>query len=142
MTNRGKRFVFDTNVIVSALLTKKSVARDCLDKARELGRILLSLEVVEELYDVLGRSAFDRYIDEEDRIKFLNLLVKESTLVEITEKIKECRDPKDDKFLELAVNGKADFIISGDGDLKVLHPFRKIKIVSPREFLDAEIKNQ
>ena len=77
MTNRGKRFVFDTNVIVSALLTKKSVARDCLDKARELGRILLSLEVVEELYDVLGRSAFDRYIDEEDRIKFLNLLVKE-----------------------------------------------------------------
>ena len=142
MTNRGKRFVFDTNVIVSALLTKKSAARDCLDKARGLGRILLSLEVVEELYDVLGRSAFDRYIDEEDRIKFLNLLVKESTLVEVTEKIEECRDPKDDKFLELAVNGKADFIISGDGDLKVLHPFRNIKIISPREFLDAAIKNK
>jgi putative PIN family toxin of toxin-antitoxin system len=65
--------------------------------------------------------------------------VKESTLVEITEKIKECRDPKDDKFLELAVSGKADFIISGDGDLRVLNPFRKIKIVSPREFLEANI---
>ena len=134
----GKRFVVDTNVLVSALLMKKSVARDCLDKAKESGEILLSLEVIEELYDVLGRPAFDRYIDEDDRIRFLNLLVKESTLVEITEKIKECRDPKDDKFLELAVNGKADFIISGDGDLQVLNPFRNISIVSPREFLAAD----
>jgi len=134
----GKRFVVDTNVLVSALLMKKSVARDCLDKAKESGEILLSLEVIEELYDVLGRPAFDRYIGEDDRIRFLNLLVKESTLVEITEKIKECRDPKDDKFLELAVNGKADFIISGDGDLQVLNPFRNISIVSPREFLAAD----
>jgi len=139
MADRGKRFVIDTNVVVSALLTKKSVARDALDKARGSGEILLSLKVIEELVDVLGRPVFDRYIDEEDRIRFLNLLVKESTLVEITEKIKECRDPKDDKFLELAVNGKADFIISGDGDLQVLNPFRKINIVSPREFLDAYI---
>ena len=134
----GKRFVVDTNVLVSALLMKKSVARDCLDKAKESGEILLSLEVIEELYDVIGRPAFDRYIDEDDRIRFLNLLVKESTLVEITEKIKECRDPKDDKFLELAVNGKADFIISGDSDLQVLNPFRNISIVSPREFLVAD----
>jgi len=139
MANQGKRFVFDTNIVVSALLTKKSVARDALDKARRLGEILLSLKVIEELVDVLGRPAFNRYIDEEDRIGFLNLLVKESTLVEITEKIKECRDPKDDKFLELAVSGKADFIISGDGDLQVLNPFRKIKIISPREFLDTDI---
>jgi len=138
MTKKG-RFVFDTNVIVSALLIKKSVARRSFDKAREAGDILLSFEAIEELYDVLGRPAFDCYIDEEDRIRFLNLLVKESTLVEIAEKIQECRDPKDDKFLELAVSGKADFIISGDGDLQVLNPFRKIAILSPREFLDADI---
>ena len=139
MADQGKRFVIDTNVVVSALLTKKSVARDALDKARGLGEILLSLKVIEELVDVLGRPAFNRYIDEEDRIGFLNLLVKESTLVEITEKIKECRDPKDDKFLELAVSGKADFIISGDGDLQALNPFRKIKIISPRAFLDTDL---
>ena len=139
MADQGKRFVIDTNVVVSALLTKKSVARDALDKARGLGEILLSLKVIEELVDVLGRPAFNRYIDEEDRIGFLNLLVKESTLVEITEKIKECRDLKDDKFLELAVSGKADFIISGDGDLQALNPFRKIKIISPRAFLDTDL---
>ena len=136
MAKKG-RFVFDTNVIVSALLIKKSVARRAFDKAREAGDILLSFEIIEELSDVLGRPAFDRYLDEDDRMQFLTLLVKEATLVEVTERIKECRDPKDDKFLELAVNGKADFIISGDEDLQVLNPFRKIAIISPREFLEA-----
>ena len=138
MAKQG-RFVFDTNVIVSALLIKRSVARRAFDKARAAGDILLSFEVIEELFDVLGRSAFDRYIDEDDRLQFLTVLVKESTLVEISEKIKECRDPSDDKFLELSINGKADFIISGDSDLQVLNPFRKIPIVSPREFLEADI---
>lgn len=73
MVNRGK-FVFDTNVVVSALLMKKSVARDALDKARTAGDILLSIDVIEELHDVLSRPAFDRYVDEEDRLKFLSLL--------------------------------------------------------------------
>ena len=138
MTERGN-YVFDTNVIVSALLFKKSVVREALDKARFAGTILLSLDVIEELHNVLSRPAFDRYIEEEDRLKFLLLLVKEAKLVEITERIKECRDPKDDKFLELAVNGNANFIVSGDKDLQVLHPFRNIPILSPREFLDTDL---
>ena len=138
MADRG-RFVFDTNVIVSALLIKKSTAREALDRARSVGIILLSVEVIEELREILSRPAFDHYIDEEDRLKFLALLVKEATLVEITENIKKCRDPKDDKFLELAVNGKADFIVSGDGDLQILNPFRKIPILSPGEFLEANL---
>lgn len=138
MADRG-RFVFDTNVVVSALLMKKSVARGALNKARVAGTILLSLDVIEELHDVLSRHAFDRYIDEEDRLKFLSLLIKEATLIEIDETIKECRDPKDDKFLELAINGNANIIVSGDKDLQVLHPFRNIPILSPREFLDTNL---
>jgi putative PIN family toxin of toxin-antitoxin system len=135
----GGRFVFDTNVIVSALLMKKSTARDALDKARAEGVVLLSMDVIEELREVLSRPAFDRYIDEEDRLRFLALLVKEATLVEITQRVHECRDPKDDKFLELAVNDSADFIVSGDKDLQVLHPFRNSSILSPREFLDTDL---
>jgi len=138
MAKKGK-FVFDTNVIVSALLIKRSVARRAFNKAREVGSILLSFEVITELYDVLSRSAFDRYIDEDDRLQFLTILVKESELIEVNERISECRDPKDDKFLELAVSGKADFIISGDDDLQVLNPFRKITILSPRQFLETEL---
>jgi predicted nucleic acid-binding protein len=60
-------------------------------------------------------------------------------LVEVTERVKECRDPKDDKFLELAVNGNATLIVSGDKDLQVLHPFRNIPVLSPREFLDTDL---
>ena len=133
------RFVFDTNVIVSALLIKASVARRSLDKARETGKILLSLDVIGELRNVLSRPDFDRYIDEEDRIAFFTLLVREADLIEITERITECRDPKDDKFLELAVNGQADMIVSGDRDLQVLHPFRDIPILAPRQFLETNL---
>ncbi len=138
MVERG-RYVFDTNVIVSALLTKRSSARVAFDRARVLGDILLSLEVIEELHEVLSRPAFNHYLDEEDRLRFLSLLIKEATLVEISEKIQECRDPNDDKFLELAVNGSATFIISGDKDLQILNPFRNIPILSPREFLGINL---
>lgn len=57
--------------------------------------------------------------------------------VEITEQINECRDVKDDKYLELAVNGEADLILTGDDDLLVLHPFRQIPIVRVQTFLES-----
>lgn len=129
------RFVFDTNVVVSALLLKQSVARQVFDKALEQGQLLVSQATVEELNEVLRRKGFDKYVQEEERIQFITALVREALLVEITETITECRDPKDDKFLELAVSGKASCIVSGDNDLLVLHPFRGIPVLTPRQFL-------
>jgi uncharacterized protein len=58
-------------------------------------------------------------------------------MVAITERIVACRDPKDDKFLELAVNGHADLIVTGDADLLALNPFREISIVTPAAFVQA-----
>jgi predicted nucleic acid-binding protein len=56
-------------------------------------------------------------------------------LVTITERIAAaCRDPTDDKFLELAVNGRADLIVSGDADLLALDPFRGIPIITPTAY--------
>jgi uncharacterized protein len=46
-----------------------------------------------------------------------------------------CRDPTDDKFLELAVNGNADIVLTGDADLLALNPFRGIPIVAPGSFI-------
>ena len=129
------RFVLDTNAIVSALLLRHSVSRQAFDLALTSGDVLLSLDVITELNDVLKRDKFDKYITEEERMQFLAVLVKEATLVEITETITECRDPKDDKFLELAINGKAACIVSGDKDLLILTPFREIPILTPAEFL-------
>ncbi len=132
-----QRFVLDTNIIISAMLLKQSVARQAFDKASEEGTLLISLSTVEEVNEVLRRKRFDKYLLEEERIEFVTSLVRKASLVEITEKISECRDPKDNKFLELANSGKAACIVSGDADLLSLHPFRGIPIVTPRQFLDG-----
>jgi putative PIN family toxin of toxin-antitoxin system len=106
------RFVFDTSVILSAVLVKQSVARQAFDKAVEQGKLLVSQATTEEVNEVLRRKGFDKYVLEEERIEFVTALVRKAILAEITEKISECRDPKDNKFLELAVSGKATCIVS------------------------------
>jgi putative PIN family toxin of toxin-antitoxin system len=129
------RYIFDTNVIVSALLLKNSVARQAFDRALGQGKLLISQATIEELYNVLRRTDFDKYVHEDERLEFLVVLVHDATMVDITETVSECRDSKDNKFLELAINGNATCIISGDDDLLILHPFRGIPILTPREFL-------
>ena len=129
------RFVFDTNVLVSALLLPASKPREALDWALRKGQILLSLTVLAELYEVLSRSQFRRYVDEEDIRSFLAALTREAEWIEVNEEIAACRDPKDNKFLELAVSGCGTHIITGDSDLLVLNPFRGIQILSPHVFL-------
>jgi putative PIN family toxin of toxin-antitoxin system len=90
---------------------------------------------VAELNDVLRRPRFDKYLQEEERMEFLATLVREAELVDVTAVVTDCRDPKDNKFLELAVSGKATHVISGDDDLLVLHPFRGIPILTPHDFV-------
>lgn len=136
-----RRFVFDTNVIVSAVLLKQSVARQAFDKALEQGKILVSQTTIEELNEVMRRKGFEKYVTEDDRIEFVTALVREAILVASTETIPECRDPKDNKFLELAVSGRAICIVSGDDDLLTLHPFRGISVLTPRQFLDYRWEN-
>ncbi len=129
------RYVFDTNVIISALLFENSKPAQALRYALANGEVLLSLELIEELNEVLGRERFNRYVTSEAREEFLEALVERSVLVEIIENVQECRDPKDDKVLELALNGEAQYIISGDKDLLVLHPFRSVVVIAPDELL-------
>ena len=71
----------------------------------------------------------------EERRQFLRLFDRVAELIPITHIVRACRDPKDDKFLELAVNGAAQLIITGDGDLLALHPFRGIEILTPARYL-------
>ena len=131
------RFVFDTNVIVSALLFKDSPPRQAFDAALGRGKILISTPVLEELDRVLSREKFNKYIDAIDRNRFLAALVRETEWVVITSAIKVCRDPKDNMFLELAVSGHANTIISGDLDLLALSPFRGIAVVTPDVYLKS-----
>jgi uncharacterized protein len=129
------KFVLDSNVLVSAALFKSSIARQAFNKATADGQIVMSGPVVAEIQDVLGRSRFDKYLSAQLRTAFLTDLLKVVEIVEITEAISVCRDPKDDKFLELAISGQANYILSSDKDLLVLHPFQGIAIVTPADFL-------
>jgi putative PIN family toxin of toxin-antitoxin system len=129
------RYVFDSNVIVSALLFEDSKPDRALRYALANGEVLLSLELLEELNEILGREKFNRYVSTEEREEFLAGLVERAILVEIVEPVQECRDRKDDKVLELALNGAAQYIITGDRDLLVLHPFRGVLVMTADEFL-------
>jgi putative PIN family toxin of toxin-antitoxin system len=132
------RAVFDTSVVVSAVLLPRSVPRQAFDRAQEHGKILISIATVDELNEVLRRQRFDNYVREAQRLEFLATLIREAELVDVTEVVTECRDLKDNKFLELAVSGKATCIISGDKDLLALHPFRGIPIITCQAFLQQE----
>ncbi len=134
------RFVFDTNVLVSALLTPKGHSRQAFTKADHNGVILLSSETFAEVEQVIYRERFDKYVTNAERTRFLSDLLEKAALIPITESITVCRDPDDDKFLELAVSGNADYLVSGDHDLLALHPFRAIPILRPAAFLNVELR--
>ncbi|MEX0717753.1 MAG: putative toxin-antitoxin system toxin component, PIN family [Planctomycetaceae bacterium] len=131
------RVVIDTGVVVSAALLPRSVPRRAVDRAVARGRVLLSADTMAEIAEVLRRPKFDKYVSEEVRLEFLAALIGEAEIVEVAAAVEECRDPKDDKLLELAVSGVATHVVSGDADLLVLHPFRGIPILVPQDFLDA-----
>ncbi|GAA6614549.1 putative toxin-antitoxin system toxin component, PIN family [Scytonema sp. NUACC26] len=137
--NVERLFVLDANIIISAVIIKKGKARQALDKAQIFGRVLMSMPVLSEIEEVLNREKFDKYITVIERKLFLASFVKTVKFVEITENIDICREPKDNKYLELALSGQATCIISGDNDLLVLHPFQEISILTIQQFLELEV---
>jgi putative PIN family toxin of toxin-antitoxin system len=130
------RTVIDTGVVVSAVLLPRSVPRQAFDAAAMHGRLLISTEAIAELDDVLRRPKFDPYVSEAQRLEFLAALIRQAESVAVVDVVTVCRDADDNKFLELALSGKATHIISGDSDLLALNPFRGIAIVRPQAFLD------
>jgi uncharacterized protein len=133
-------YVLDANVIVSAVLLPRSLSRKAFDKALREGEIVVSEAVINELDDVLRRPRLNQYIHEEERIQFLLMLLRESRLVRVDRTVTDCRDPKDNKYLELALESEASCILSGDKDLLVLHPYHGIPILTLREFLDIKTR--
>jgi putative PIN family toxin of toxin-antitoxin system len=128
------RVVVDTNVFVSAALKEKSQPGMAVHLVAESGVLLKSTVTERELFVTLARPRLAPLIPRRFR-DWLSELLAAAELVTITERITACRDPKDDKFLEAAVNGRADLIVSGDADLLALNPFRGISIVTSADFV-------
>jgi len=130
------KFVFDTNVLISAALLRNSVNAKALDHALNIGRIAVSDNVLAEFAGVIFRKKFDKYfLNDEERQEAIDFIAINALIYSPKITINACRDPKDDKFLELAVTAGAACVITGDQDLLVLHPFNGIQILSATDFL-------
>jgi len=133
------RLVIDTNVLVSAAMLASSVPGRVVDRALDRSILLFSESTMDELKEVLSRSKFDGYISRRERAVFLAQLESISEPIPTIQLVRECGDPKDDKFLEVALNGRADAIITGDADLLRMNPWREVGIISPTEYLEKFI---
>lgn len=128
------RVVLDTNVLVSAALKRASTPSAAVNAIEQSGTLLKSASTERQLFEVIARPYFVQLIAP-DTLGWLRKLMSSAELVAIINRITACRDPTDDRFLELAVNGRADLIISGDADLLTLDPFRGIPIITPAVFV-------
>lgn len=133
---KNNLFVFDTNTLISSSLFKISTPREAERKANQKGKLIASAETYNEFEEVFLRPKFDKYLSREIRIDILSEFKRLALFFEISETINDCRDPKDNKFLELAFSANASCIVTGDKDLLILHPFRNIPILNAVDFLN------
>jgi len=132
------RAVIDTGVLVSGLIKHAGTTGEVLGSLRDgCFTIIFSTNILMEIIEVLGRSSFRSkyHILPDDINALIDLIRLRGELVAIKEQVTACRDPKDNKFLEAAIAGQADAIVSGDADLLDLIAFKGIPILRPAEFL-------
>ncbi|MBI3919076.1 MAG: putative toxin-antitoxin system toxin component, PIN family [Betaproteobacteria bacterium] len=131
----GKRIVVDTNTIVSGILLPQSVPGRLLGFLAGHATLIFSPATRDELLGVIAREKFDRYVAAEARERAVIILVRDSEMVAPRRLFHICRDPKDDKFLDAALAGRVDFLISGDADLITLGEFEGIPILTAARYL-------
>jgi putative PIN family toxin of toxin-antitoxin system len=133
---KNKLFVLDANTLISAfLLSRTSIAAQAYYKIKSDGHIIVSDETFDEFTNVFIRPKFDRYLSLDKRLIIIEDLKSIIKVITVSIKINSCRDPKDNKFLELAVEAGAACIVTGDKDLLVLHPYAGIPILTAADFL-------
>ncbi len=135
---KAERVVVDTNVLISALLTPEGKAGQCIRVlAATETTLLFSRVTFLELASRLARPKFDRYRTTEQMNRYLDWLAELAQWVRPSVRVEDCRDPDDNRFLEVLVDGEGELLITGDSDLLQLHPYEGHSIVTPAEFLDS-----
>ena len=130
-----KPFIFDTNTLISAYILANSKSRRAYIKAFDTGIVICSIATFDEFAETIVRLKFEKYLPLDKRVSAIKEFLAKAALINVEIAISECRDPKDNKFLELAVCAHASCIITGDKDLLILHPFRGIPILNVVDFL-------
>ncbi len=133
--------VFDASAVVSAALREDSVPERALLRAEATDLFALSAEVEAEIVEVLGRPRFARAVTAARRARILDTLRAGAVWFAPAERVTDCRDAKDNKYLELALASGAGVLVTGDADLLVLQPWRGVRILRPAEYL-ADVEGQ
>ncbi len=131
--------VFDASAVVSAALRENSVPERALLRAEAADLFALSAEVDAEIAEVLGRPRFAKAVTAARCLRILDILRGSAVWFIPATRVTDCRDAKDNKYLDLALAASAGTIVSGDADLLVLHPWRGVRILKPAAYL-AESK--
>jgi hypothetical protein len=132
---RIKKIILDTNLWISFLSSKNFIQIDELIENRRL-ILIFSNELIEEFIAVVSRPKFKTYFSKKDIEKFLVYFEQFGELVEVKSDLKICRDEKDNFLLNLSVDSKADYLITGDKDLLILDKIANTKILTLSEFID------
>ena len=133
--NFARPLLIDTGVLVSAAIRPESVPALALERALLHYDVCASQATFAELQSVLLRPKFDRYASLAARQAFVQGLSRHLQMMEVTQQITDCADPKDNKFLALALTVNAEMIIASDPHLTQMHPWRAIPILPPAAFL-------
>lgn len=127
--------VIDASTLVSATFNSRGVPAQAVQRALREDRVAISEPVMAELLDVLYRPALARYLKTDLRSELLGQLVALGVPFVPSVRVTDCRDPKDDAYLELALAAGAGIIVTSDADLLVLHPWRGVRILRPADYL-------
>ena len=127
------RIVLDTNNLISAIFFEKGNEARVLDEALAgRVRLLASLETLQEFQETLSRPKFQ--LSPSEVLAIFQLIVSTCEIVLAPQMAKvKCRDPDDQKFLDCAVAGRADFLVTGDRDLLTMRHVGRTKIVTAVE---------
>ena len=134
---KNRRVILDTNLWISFLISNRQGELDLLLESGAL-TLIFSKELLEEFLEVSERPKFKRFFKKSDIKTLLAQIETFGELINVESKIDECRDPKDNFLLSLSVDGKADFLVTGDSDLLVLGKIENTQIVSWTEFISQE----
>ena len=127
--------VVDASSIVGAALKPDGTPARALMRVLEHDRLAMSEAVAAEIRDVLARPKFAPVLTQSDRANIAALLFADAQWFVPAMRVSDCRDPKDDIYLELALAARATTLISSDKDLLALHPWPGIPVLRPAEYL-------
>lgn len=133
------RVILDTNLWISFLISSDFQKLDDL-LLKGNCTLLFSKELLKEFLEVVKRPKLKKYISEDDLDDILELMNVFGEFVSVTSEIERCRDPKDNFLLSLAIDGNADYLLTGDKDLLVLESFENTKIWKITDFLNEEVQ--